>query len=90
MENKTYRIHIEGLNELQENMEMNLRDCSRETDPDSYDYWAGIIEFCKNNTDGFVEISTLEEYFNLLNKIAEWCQNEYSIYNNGTWIMLFD
>lgn len=61
-------------------------DCAEEGDTESAEEYLEDLKFLKS-IEGGVEVSTLAEYFELLDHIAEaW--DEYRVYNEGQFIMV--
>lgn len=61
-----------------------FKDCGYEDDE--------IKELCKKvfETSGVHTMSTLEEYFKLLADISDLTDNEYHIYDDGTYICMYE
>lgn len=87
--NKTYDITIYGADRELERLEELVEEAL--TDGEEW-YLERILadkEFF-TNLGRSREVTTLEEYFNLLEEISEHTDGQYSIYNNGTYISLCD
>ena len=86
---KTYNITIHGADRELESLEELMEEVL--TDGEEW-YRERILadkEFFTNLGESR-EVTTLEEYFNLLEEIDEHTDGQYGIYNNGTYISLDD
>ncbi len=87
--NKTYHITIYGADRELERLEELVEEAR--TDGEEW-YLERILadkEFFANLGES-KEVTTLEEYFNLLEEISEHTDGQFGIYNRGTYISLCD
>lgn len=55
-------------------------------DTEEFEEWTKQLKIAKKLNGKHYKVSTLKEYFNLLETIDEITDGEYHIYNNGTYI----
>lgn len=83
----SYTINIRGLDTCKRIHKECLEDAIYFEDEENINYHTNVLNTLKK-WDNPVEVSTLEEYFSILNTAGEITEGEYSINNNGTEIYL--
>ena len=64
-----------------------FNDSKNDMKPEEQQFFEKGLNFLKEHIDGF-EVNTLEEYFEILEMIAEITDGNYNIYNHGKFIDL--
>ena len=87
--NKTYNIAIYGVDSELETLEEFIEEAIEDGNEEYLKRILAEKEFFTNLGDS-KEVTTLEEYFTLLEEIGHHTDNQYHVYNNGTVICLND
>lgn len=87
--NKTYKITIHDADRELEFLEEFIEEAIADNDEAYLERLLAEKEFF-TNLGKSREVTTLEEYFNLLEEIGEYTDGQYGIYNNGTYISLYN
>lgn len=86
MEN--YEVHIYVNDYVIDSYEENASD--PDYDEDDRNFYLEAVKQFKEWNKHSVSVSTLKEYFNLLEKVSMYSDGQYSIYNEGLFIRVGD
>lgn len=84
---KQYTIKFVGIENFLEPTKEYLYDAIRDNDEVNIKSYREIVAFWENLQTN-TTVSTLEEYFSILEKISEYTDGQYKIHNCGKWVCI--